>query len=225
MGLDMRPMGKPKKGFEKRFVEIFEMITQDRIPKPTFFDKLRGKRMPTKEQLLQEWRTNLIPTYETIKAPRVGRDKEADDWIKERYNELEQKPSLEEFLKDCEGYYVIELAKEQDGVPVYVNVLAGEDRNVFRGQFLRDCEDIIGKDLVDEAWNSKFANETLGYGNRLMAIADKLAKEHNLEYLKTQRYPPKTDEKAIESKLHIVYSLAKWLIFYGKNGHGYEAYF
>ena len=223
MGLDMRPMGKPKKGFEKRFVEIFKMISQDKIPQPTFADKLRGKKFPTKEELLQEWFANQIQTYETIKAPRVGRDREADDWIKSKYDELEQKPPLEEYLKKYEGYYVIELAKEQDGVPVYM--MPGEDKNVFRGQFLRDCEDIIGEDLVSEAWNTKLANETLDYGNRLMAAADKLAKEHNLEYLKTQRLPPNTDENILESKLHILFSLAKWLIFYGKNGHGYEAYF
>ncbi len=126
-------------------------------------------------------------------------------------------------MKEYEGYYVIELAKEQDGVPVYI--MHGEDENVFRGQFLRDCEDIIGEDLVSEAWNTKLANETLDYGNRLMVVADKLAREHNLEYLKTQRFPPDTDENTIESKLHILFSLAKWLIFYGQNGHGYEAYF
>lgn len=79
--------------------------------------------------------------------------------------------------------------------------------------------------MVNEAWESKLANETLNYGERLMLIADRLAKENNLEYLKTQRLPPDTDEESIESKLHIVYSLAKWLIFYGKNGHGYEADF
>lgn len=56
-----------------------------------------------------------------------------------------------------------------------------------------------------------------------MSIADKIATERDLEYLRTQRLPPVTDENSIESKLHIVYSLAKWLIFYGKNGHGYEA--
>ena len=28
MGLDMRPMGKPKPGFEKRFIIIFEMLTK-----------------------------------------------------------------------------------------------------------------------------------------------------------------------------------------------------
>ena len=72
---------------------------------------------------------------------------------------------------------------------------------------------------------TKLADETLDYGNRLMSAADKLAKEKNLEYLKIQRLPPDTDEDSIESKLHIVFSLAKWLIFYGKNGHGYEADF
>lgn len=101
----------------------------------------------------------------------------------------------------------------------------GQDENVFRGQFLADCVDIIGEDLVNEAWGTKLADDTLDYGNRLMSVADKLAKEKNLEYLKAQRLPPDTDEGSIESKLHIVFSLAKWLIFYGKNGHGYEADF
>ena len=223
MGLDMRPMGKPKPGFEKRFVEIFEMVSQDKIPQPTFLDKLKGKKMPTKDELLQEWFDNQIQTYETIKAPRVGRDKEADEWIRNKYDELEQKPPLDQFLKEYDGYYVIELAKEQDGVPVYIAM--GQDENVFRGEFLRDCEDLIGEDLMSEAWNTKMATETLEYGNRLMEVADKLAKEHNLEYLKSQRLPPDTDEDTMESKLHILFSLAKWLIFYGKNGHGYEADF
>ena len=61
------------------------------------------------------------------------------------------------------------------------------------------------------------ADETLDYGNRLMKVADKLVKQHNLEYLKTQRLPPDTDKDTIEGKLHILFTLAKWLIFYGKN--------
>ena len=219
----MRPMGKPKAGFEKRFVEIFEMVSQDKIPQPTFFDKLKGKKTPTKDELLKEWFSNQIQTYETIKAPRVGRDIEADEWIRNKYDELEQKPPLNKFLQDYDGYYVVELAKEQDGVPVYIAL--GQDENVFRGEFLRGCEDIIGEELASEAWNTKMADETLDYGNRLMKVADKLAKQHNLEYLKTQRLPPNTNEDTIESKLHILFSLAKWLIFYGKNGHGYEADF
>ena len=80
-------------------------------------------------------------------------------------------------------------------------------------------------DLVNEAWETKLADDVLVYGNRLMKIADRIAKENSLEYLKEKRIPPETDEDNMEWKLHIVYSLAKWLIFYGKNGHGYEADF
>lgn len=223
MGLDMRPMGKPKQGFEKRFVEIFEMVSQDKIPQPTFFEKLKGKKLPTKDELLHEWFSNQIQTYETIKAPRVGRDKEADDWIRKKYEELEQKPPLDQFLKEYDGYYVIELAKEQDGVPVYIAL--GQDENVFRGQFLQDCENLISEDLLNEGWVTKFADETLAYGQQLMTIADQVASENNMLYLKEQRMPPDTDEESLESKIHILYAAAKWLIFYGKNGHGFEADF
>ncbi|SDC42149.1 hypothetical protein [Niabella drilacis] len=223
MGLDMRPMGKPKPGFEKRFEEVFIMVTQNKIPKRKLIDKLKGKKQQTKEALLQEWRANQIPSYEALKAPRVGRDKEADNWIRSRYDELEQKPLLESFLKEYEGYYVIELAKELDGVPVYIAM--GQDENVFRGEFLRNCVDILGEDLAYQAWSSKFATETLDYGNKLMVTADRLAEENGLKHLKEQRLPPDADEDTMESKLHIVYSLARWLIFYGKNGHGYEADF
>src|SRR5690606_24012737 len=150
MGLDMRPMGKPKPGFEKRFIDIFEMLTKNIVPQPSFFDKVKGKKYQSKDELLEEWCANQIQTYETIKAPKVGHDKEADEWIIKRYNELEQKPSLEQFLKDHDGYYVIELAKEQDGVPVYIAM--GQDKNVFRGQFLLDCIDLVGEEVVNEAW-------------------------------------------------------------------------
>ncbi|WP_228530250.1 hypothetical protein [Tamlana sp. I1] len=223
MGLDMRPMGKPKQGFEKRFKEIFKMVESNNIPELSFIDKILGKKKPTKDELIQEWFENQIPTYETIKAPMVGRDKEAEEWIIKRYEELENKPPLEEFLKEHNGFYVIPLAKEQDGVPCYISF--GQDENVFRGQFLAECEDLIGEDLVNEAWGTKLAEDTLDYGNRLMSAADVIAKENNLEYLKDQKNAPETDEDQIESKLHIIFSLAKWLIFYGKNGHGYEADF
>lgn len=219
----MRPMGKPKPGFEKRYIEIYQMLKTDTLPKPSMLEKLLGKKGPTKEELIEEWFANLIPTYETIKAPRVGRDKEADAWVKEQYEESDKKVSLQDFVKEYQGYYVIDLAKEADGVPVYRAF--GQDENVFRGQFLNDCVDLIGKELVHEAWETKLADDALDYGNRLMQAADKIAVEKNLQHLKGQRMPPEDDEKTIESKLHIVYSLARWLIFYGKNGHGYEADF
>ena len=224
MGLDMRPLGKPIPGCENRFIELFNMLSNDELPEPSFMDRLLGCQSPTRSELLEEWNEIQIPSYETIKAPRVGRDKEADDWAINNYNELQDKPSFDEYMDDMDGYYVVELARELDGVPVYFSL--GEEANVFRGEFLADCEDLIGEDLVNEAWESKLADETLDYGNRLMAVAEEIAAENHMEYLKEQRLPPEDDDPdSLESQLHILFSLAKWLIFYGKNGHGYEAYY
>lgn len=223
MGLDWRPMGKPKPGFEERFKQIFRILTDKEKQEIGFFDKLKGKKVKSKDELLEEWFDISDKTYETIKAPRVGRDKVADDWIKGKYQETDKAISQDEFIKKHEGYYVIELAEELDGVPVYIAM--GQDENVFRGQFLQDCKDLIGEDLLNEGWGTKFANETLDYGQQLMTIADKIASQNKMLYLKDQRIPPDTDEDSLESKIHILYAAAKWLIFYGKNGHGFEADF
>lgn len=224
MGLDWRPMGKPKPGFEERHKQIFRILQgEEKLKELSFIDKLLGKKPVTNEQLIEEFLDNTIETYETIKAPRVGYDDVANNWIKSKYCESDKSLTEEDFFKEYLGYYVIELAEEQDGVPVYIAL--GQDENVFRAQFLDDCKDLIGEELHTEAWSSKLADETLLYGQQLMSIADKVAKENQLEYLKEQRMPPELDEESLESKLHILFSAAKWLIFYGKNGHGFEADF
>ena len=207
MGLDWRPMGKPKPGYETRFKELYSMLTSSTKP-------------ANKEELREEWFSIQTPTYETIKAPLVGRDKEADDWIKEQYEGSEKEVSLEEFVEGMKGYYVILLAKELDGVPVYMAM--GQDENVFRGKFLDSCQDLLGKELYEEAYASKMAEETLKYGQQLMEVAEKLAVEHNVTYLRDQRFPPENWD-TIEFSIHTIYAAAKWLIFYGKNGHGFEA--
>lgn len=89
MGLDMRPMGKPKPGFEERFNQIFRIVSGIEKQRASFIDRLKVKRRPTKEELLEEWFANSIKSYETIKAPIVGKDKEADDWIKKKYSETD----------------------------------------------------------------------------------------------------------------------------------------
>ena len=223
MGLDWRPMGKPKPGFEVRYYQLFRMIQGEEKQELSFLDKLKGKKLQTREELLQEWFACQIPSYETIKAPRVGRDEIAGDWIRQQYEKTDKAVSFDAFVKEHSGYYVISLASELDGVPVYIAM--GQDENVFRGQFLDDCKDLIGEELHLEAWGTKLATDTLIYGQQLMEIADKIARENNLLYLSEQRFPPDAGEDSLESKVHILYAAAKWLIFYGKNGHGYEADF
>jgi hypothetical protein len=221
MGLDMRPLGRPKPGFEDRFEQIFRFLTGEEKYSVSLLDRLKGKKAPTEAALLEEWDEIQISPFETIRAPRVGRDKTADDWIREQYKGSDRSLSEHEFVKRHEGYYVADLAEELDGVPMYISL--DQDEIVFRGEFMNDCEDLIGEDLVAEAWESKLAPEALDYGKRLLQVADEIAKEHGLESLKTQRELPDADETETEGQLHILYSLAKWLIFWGKNGHGYQA--
>lgn len=221
MGLDLRPLGKPKLGFENRFKEIFELITSGKARKNSLFDNLMRRKRPSEKELLDEWNKIQTPSYEIIKAPKVGRDKKADQWLLEEYQKLKPKVTLEDLTKEYEGYYVIELGVEDDGIPFYTSL--GQDKNVFRGQLLTAYEDLIGKKLIDDLWKSKLADDTLKYGEELMRVADQLAKDHNLEYLKDQRSSPNDNEDSIDYKIHVIYSLAKWLIFYGSNGYGYEA--
>jgi hypothetical protein len=213
MGLDMRPLSKPKAGKEQRFYELYSLIPSENLSPDQ------------REQLLEEWFALGIPSYETIKAPQVGRDAQADAWLREQYDadDNPDKPPFDEVYQDYQGYYVIELAPEQDSVPVYRAF--GQDANVFRGQFLADCQDLISEDLLNEAWSNHLAEEAVDYAQRLLAAVTPIAQQHGLEYLKDQYEPPEAEPESLESQLHIVYSLARWLIFYGSRGHGYEADF
>ena len=213
MGLDMRPLNKPKAGKEQRFYELYRLITSDNLP-PDQYDAL-----------LEEWFGLGIPSYETFNAPQVGKDARADAWLREQYDahDSPDKPPFDEVYEDYRGYYVIELAPEQDSVPVYRAF--GQDENVFRGQFLADCQELIGEDLLNEAWSNHLAEEAVDYAQRLIAAVTPTAQQHRLEYLKDQYEPPEAAPESLESQLHIVYSLARWLMFYGSRGHGYEADF
>ena len=213
MGLDMRPLSKPKAGKEQRFYELYSLIPSENLSPDQ------------REQLLEEWFALGIPSYETIKAPQVGRDAQADAWLRGQYDadDNPDKPPFDEVYQDYQGYYVIELAPEQDSVPVYRAF--GKDENVFRGQFLADCQELIGEDLLNEAWSNHLAEEAVDYAQRLLAAVTPIAQQHGLEYLKDQYEPPEAEPESLESQLHIVYSLARWLIFYGSRGHGYEADF
>ena len=73
MGLDWRPLPKPKLGFEQRYIEIFNALTGKQKPSLSIWDRIKGKQSVQKEELLAEWRENSILSYETIRAPMVGR--------------------------------------------------------------------------------------------------------------------------------------------------------
>ena len=171
-----------------------------------------------------------VPGYERIGAPRVGHDNAADQWILE----ARQPKTSEEaaaVLKEFEGYYAVRLV-QCDGVPEYSNggLYDGADETSFRGAFLNDCEDVLGKLLLNEAWNHKFPEAAVAYGKALLAAADAAQaggreSKRRRSLLSRLGLTKEREPVAIAEQLDIVRSAGRWFIFWGERGHPIRAWF
>jgi hypothetical protein len=171
-----------------------------------------------------------IPGYERIGAPRVGYDSAADQWILETRN-AKTPEDVTGVLKEFEGYYVVHLV-ECDGVPKYSHggLYEGADETSLRGAFLSDCQDVLSKDLLNEAWNHKFPEEAVAYGKALLAAAkaaeaaDRAPKQRRtlLSRLGLAKEP---ELVAIAEQLDIVRAAGRWFVFWGERGHPIRAWF
>jgi hypothetical protein len=171
-----------------------------------------------------------IPGYERIGAPRVGHDSAANRWILEA-RKAKTPEDEAAVLKEFEGYYVVRLV-ECDGVPKYSHggLYEGADETSFRGAFLNDCQDVLGKDLLNEAWNHKFPEEVVAYGKALLATVDaapaaRKAPKRRRTLLTRLRLAKEREPIAIEQQLDIVRAAGRWFIFWGERGHPVRAWF
>lgn len=121
------------------------------------------------------------------------------------------------------GFYVLDLVSACDGLPRYSNGNPGGyvERYAFRGQYLKDCTDIIGKELLESAYISKLPAETMAYGDDLLQSALRIASMQKID-LNGLGYPE--DEDSIEFHLDVVLSAAKWCKYWAERGHWLEAY-
>ena len=172
-----------------------------------------------------------VPGYQRIGAPRVGFDAAADAWIiaARKATTPEQ---IAATLKEFHGYYVLRLLT-CDGVPKYSNggLYGGADETSFRGAFLSDCEEVLGKALLEDAWNSKLPDAAVTYGRALLAAADAAEvgsavpkprpslMSRLLPAKRTNTPPPLADQ------LDIVRAAGRWFIFWGERGHAIRAWF
>lgn len=226
MGLDWIPLPKAKPENDELFKEIFDILEKKKDQKRSSFKELQNKSREELIKLLNDSNISISP-YETLNAPKVGFDKKADEWAIDIYNKKNEKykneNTVEEFLKKIKGYYVLDLVPECNGLPMYVTM--GE-KYEFRAKFLDDCEDILGEDLMNEAYTNKSATETIDFGNRLIKVTDNYAINNNCQYLKNEySIPENIKEGTPESNTHILYSAANWLLFWGNKGHGYQAHY
>lgn len=232
MGLDWNPAYRARAGRELEFAAAKSALTQvlARSPLQAWFTDALATRFNigrTASQRQADFDAVAITPYETLQAPRVGSDAEATNWARTEYDRLTIKPmSLDAYLQKMQGYYVLALVAECDGLPVYSNgdAYSGIDLYSFRGQFLKDCTKCLGKKLINEAWEEREAPALLGYAKALLSAAQSFAEQHATTEWLTRREPPETDDGAAH-ETHVAASAARWCRFWAERGHGLEPYY
>jgi hypothetical protein len=91
----------------------------------------------------------------------------------------------------------------------------------FRAEFLKDCTEIIGEQLLENAYETKLAPDSLAYGTTLSDRAQSYSRESGVQIPADSP----NDPDCIEFRLHVVVCAAKWCQFWADRGHGTEAYF
>lgn len=208
MGLDWNPGNRPRPGHESEFFRLF--------------DRLRSGSKCRREAAERRLSEISISAFETLQTPQVGSDPYADAWALQVYEEQEPKATREEWLRQLEGFFVLDLVPECDGIPRYSNGSPGGyvESFSFRAEFLKGTAEIIGEDLLDLAWKSMTPDEMRTCGEQLLAKAKQFADANgiDLENLDTDNID------SIDAKLDIVVSAARWCLFWSERGHTLEAY-
>ncbi len=126
---------------------------------------------------------------------------------------------VDEWLAEVKGQYVVQVLPPCDGIPRYSGGGMGyTGHESFRAEFLKDCINIIGEDLLDEAFLHKLPPDLVDYGKRLGRAAVAFAKTHGLDPKTADSEEPNSDE----FRLNVVVAAAKWCVFWGSRGHYLE---
>lgn len=244
MGLDWHPGNKPKPGHETEYNEIVQKLAGNGERNSGslkrrllgLFNKSRERR--DREDLMERFFEISISAYETLQAPRVGYDETANEWARSTYAERQPDMSEQEWLDELKGYYVLDLLPPCDGLPRYSNSPLGlVERYSFRGQFLADCQDVIGDDLFQRAYENMTSSELMDYGRELTRIAEDCAENHEVDLetlsvgdpeeihskpdivVEGSRIIPGQEIEGIESKIDILLAAGRWCTFWAERGH------
>lgn len=214
MGLDLVVEGCAKPGHEKEWRDLLTRSFAD-------------KELPETEAA--HFREISVPGYQRIGAPRVGHDNAANQWIIET-REAKTPEDVANVLKEFDGYYALRLVK-CDGVPEYTHagLYDGVDETSFLGSFLKDCEEVLGKGLLNDAWNHKFPDEAVAYGKALLTAADAAeagkGPGRRRSFLSRLGLVKDREPVAMADQLDIVRAAGRWFIFWGERGHPIRAWF
>ena len=228
MGLDMNPMAAPKPGLDAEFDRVISGLRGHDGGGPGGFWQRLFRRPPqdSRESLVARFQEITIPPFANLGAPVVGQDRAADDWIAEQFRAGRLGPafaSVEAAIAAFSGRYMVEMLPEHDGFPIYSNAsLGAAERMSFRGEFLKDCTDVLDRRLIDQAWEMMTASELQSYGQALSERAAAYANAQGVAHVLGIRDAEWQTERAPEAQAHITDSLARWAGFWSAKGHGSE---
>ena len=230
MGLDWMLHGsKPKPGCEPQYRRINDKLNALNADASLTDDKKKKLRTDLEAALEQV----AITPFEVIGAPRVGIDADATEWFRTKLFEPMQKRVAEEklrpapdatkpewndrndaliafwdrpfevVLEEHRGKYVVELAKERDGIAAITGMLCSSLD--FRGKAVALAE-ALPEELRNEAYDDHDAEECVDYADRLEAAVAAVSDEHLDELIDIR-------------------AAVKWLRYWGSRGFGYSAWY
>jgi hypothetical protein len=216
VGLDLLVEGCAKPGHEGEWRELLERIFSNK---------------ELSEAEVARFQEVSIPGYERIGAPRVGHDSAANQWIL-KARDAKTPEEMAAVLNEFEGYHVVQLV-ECDGVPRFSHggMYDGVDETSFRGAFLGACQTVLGKDLIDGAWDHKLPEQAVAYGRALLAAADAaeadgmFAAGHRKSLLSRLGLTKEPESIPVAEQFDIVRAAGRWFIFWGERGHSIRAWF
>ena len=237
MGLDMNPLGKPKPGCKDEFAAVWHriQIATGNRPDPEMENAGWVKRLLSQGQtedpgpLIARLQDLMIPPFEAMGAPVVGRDPAADSWFRKAFaaGNIAGHDDVETALAAARGYRALEALPDCAGFPVYTNAGAyeGVDRTSFRGSFLELCVPVIGEELLARAWDPMLAEELAAWAAALRRRVDAFAASHRVNHALGDKHYQWQDETAPDAQAHIVDQAARWAAFWSDRGHGNDPFF
>ncbi len=215
MGLDWMLHGsKPKPGYEKQFHRINDKLAALETDAGLADDKKKQFRSDLELAL----KSVSISPYEVVGAPRVGIDADATEWFRKQvYEPVQLRLSQEsnprfiaywrrpfsEIVEDERGKYVVELAKEREGVAAITGMLCSSLD--FRGKVVA-LSAMLPEELKNEAYDDHSGDECLDYADRIEAALREVSEEH------------------VEEVADVT-AAVKWLRYWGSRGFGYGAWY
>jgi hypothetical protein len=210
LGLDWIPGARARPGNEDKFEKLLAQIKTS-----------SGAELAKLNDQLDE-----ISSYkfDVLNIPIVGTDTAADNYIKQLYEDGNFEEPFDIWALDLKGKFILDLAEPCDGLPKYTNAGLYEDVDItcFRANFLKDCVDIIGKELLDKAFEMMTAAELCNYGEALEKKAIEFANLRGIDIAKVD-WEAENKAQPLE-QLDIVLCATRYCRFWGTRGYYMHAW-